>query len=178
MAGCKCRYCKANLSTNTAYQVIENKKTAYFCNQEHYENYIAMIERKNKEKDKLSVNRDKAYRLICEIIGRKQIINTVLWKEWAIWNKVATDETIGQYLKENQAYLSSVIAKLEDVEFKRIRYLSAILKNELGDYKPKMVQVKEFKIEIDEIDNRTDVELRINKKKKMVRRQGFAEMEG
>ena len=87
-------------------------------------------------------HKDKVYYLICDIIGRKEIINTLLWKEWALWNKVASNEAIGIYLEENKNYLCDVISKIDDNEFSRIKYLSAILKNKLGDYKPK-VTVKE-----------------------------------
>ena len=127
-------------------------------------------------KEKRKADKDRAYWLICDIVGRKEIINTVLWKEWKIWNKVASNEVIGNYLEENKEYLSSAIAQLEDVEFLRVRYLSAVLKNKLGDYKPVVAkeQIEEFKINV---DVRDDVGLRTNKKKKTERRRGFAEME-
>lgn len=97
-------------------------------------------ERQNIEKRK--AEKDKAYYLICDIVGRKEVINTILWKEWAVWNKVADNKAIGQYLEENKDYLMNVISKIENTELSRIRYLSAILKNNLGDYKQK---AKEFK---------------------------------
>jgi hypothetical protein len=65
-------------------------------------------------------------------------LNTALWKEKAIWNKAFSDELIWQYLESNKVYLTTIISKLEDKEFNRIRYLSAILKNSLGDFKPMM----------------------------------------
>ena len=83
---------------------------------------------------------------MCEIIGRKEIINGILWKEWQIWNKVADNEKIGCYLEENKDYLRDVISRLENVEFNRIRYLSAILKNILGDNKPKVEEKPRPKI--------------------------------
>ena len=73
-----------------------------------------------------------------KIIGRKEIINTALYKEWQSWNMVASNEIIYQYLEENKNYLCSAISKLENKEFNRIRYLSAIIKNNIGDYKPKV----------------------------------------
>lgn len=126
----KCRICKETLDTNTAYLVITNGKKAYHCSKEEYE-------KNESEKKKAAEDKDKIYRLICDIIGRKEITNTALFAEWKIWNKVANNEVIGKYLDENKEYLCSVIARLEDKEFNRIRYLSAILKNKLGDYKPK-----------------------------------------
>lgn len=136
----KCQICKRNLDTDTAYQVVvydkNNKpKNKYYCDEDEYN---AEEERKKKQAE----YKDRAYFLICDIIERKEIINTVLWKEWAIWNKVATNEVISQYLEENKDDLKNMISRLDNVEFNRIRYLSAILKNKLGDYKPR-VKVKE-----------------------------------
>ena len=143
----KCRVCKKQLDINEAYKaILYNSKgtpsNAYFCSEEHRQKG----EIENKEKvDKIKENQaiaDKTYYLICDIIGRKEILNTALYKERKIWNKAASDEVIGQYLEENKDYLTNVIAKLEDIEYNRIRYLSAILKNNIGDYKP---GVKQFK---------------------------------
>lgn len=136
----KCRICGESLDTKTAYLVItldknKKEKKAYYCSQEEYEAEEA-------RKKKASEDKDKAYYLICDIVGRKKIINSALWKEWAIWNEVATNEVIGKYLDENKEYLSSIIGRLDNIEYGRIKYLSAILKNKLGDYESKAV-VKE-----------------------------------
>lgn len=136
----KCHICKCNLDTDTAYKVITydangKEKKFYFCSKEEYDADKA-------QKEKASADKDKVYKLVCDIIGRKEIINTILWKEWKLWALVASDEIIGKYLEENKEYLTDVIARLDDVEFNRIRYLSAILKNKLGDYKPKVKESK------------------------------------
>lgn len=131
MAACKCRICKKSLNTKDAYCVITNDKRFYYCNATEYEEY-------KRKQEKEAADKDKVYRLICDILGRKEIVNTALWKEKAVWNKVCTDEVIAQYLEENKDYLTGAISRLDDVEFNRIRYLSAILKNKLGDYKPKV----------------------------------------
>ena len=136
----KCKACGSNLDTTTAFKLIEHDtngkaKTSYYCSREEYLDDCA-------KKEKAKEDNNKVYKFICEIIGREKIINTVLWKEWKVWNEVATDEVIGKYIEENKAYLISVIARLDDVEFNRIRYLSTILKNKLGDFKPR-VTVKE-----------------------------------
>ena len=172
----KCRVCGESLDTTTAFKLIEhdtnNKpKTSYYCSREEYLEDSA-------KKEKESEYKNKAYNLICGIIGREKIINTVLWKEWKEWNKVFSNEKIASYLEENKEYLTYTISRLEDKEFNRIRYLSAILKNSLGDFKPN-VSTKEDKLVEHKIedDTRDDIGLRINKKKKNMRRKGFAEME-
>lgn len=145
----KCKICGATLNSKTAYMVVTqnkngNEKRAFYCSQEEYEMRPKTSKAKAKDPKKKEVvenkqltDRDIAYRLVCEIIGRKTIINTILWKEWKVWNSVASDEIIKKYLVENREYLIGVIAKLDNVEYNRIRYLSAILKNNLGDFKPK-----------------------------------------
>ena len=187
MPACKCRFCQANLSTNDAYKIEENKKKAYFCNKEHYNQYAIIEEEKIKkketerelakqkreykqklieqereerkrieekkraekevenqeEKEKRKADKDTAYWLICDIIGRKEIINTVLWKEWEIWNKVVTNEILGRYLEENKTYLIEAISKIDNIELYRIKYLSAIIKNHIGDYGRREIQVIE-----------------------------------
>jgi hypothetical protein len=136
----KCKICGEPLDTKTAYKVItldknNKEKKAYYCSQEEYEADA-------KKKEKVAADKDKVYKLVCEIINRKEITNTALFSEWKIWNKVADNEKIGIYLEENKIYLCSVISRLEDKEFNRIRYLSAILKNKLGDF-----TVQENKVE-------------------------------
>lgn len=128
----KCKICGAELDTSLAYKV-SSKPPKYFCSEAEYK---AEEERKKK----VAEDKDKAYTLICRIIGRETIINTALWAEWREWSKVADDAKIGQFLAENEEYLTGMIGKLTNAEFPRIRYLSTVLKNRLGDYRPKVVE--------------------------------------
>jgi len=141
----KCRICGEPLDTKIAYMVITNGKKAYYCSQEEYD-------ADQSKKKKVAEDKDKVYRLVCDIIARKEITNTALFAEWKIWNKVADNDKIGQYLYENKEFLYNTIARLEDKEFNRIRYLSAILKNKLGDYKQSVVvsEVEKPKVKVDE----------------------------
>lgn len=132
MARAKCKICGRQLDTNTAYKVVDkNGKNRYFCSQTEYD---AEEARKKKAKE----DKDKVYRLICDIMGEKEIINSILWKEWAVWNKVADNEKIGKYLEENRDYLSSVIGRLTSSEFARIRYLSTIIKDRIKEFVPRV----------------------------------------
>lgn len=131
MARCKCRICGKALDTSEAFRV-EGKPVKYFCSESEWQ---AEEERKRKATE----DKDKVYTLICRIIGRETIINTALWAEWKCWSKVADDAKIGQFLAENEEYLTGMIGRLADAEFPRIRYLSTVLKNRLGDYRPKIV---------------------------------------
>ncbi len=140
----KCRICGKVLDTSVAFK-IEGKPNKYYCSDSEYK---AEEDRKKKAAE----DKDKVYGLICRIIGRETIINTALWAEWKIWSKVADDAKIGQFLAENEEYLTGMIGRLADAEFPRIRYLSTVLKNRLGDYKPKVVEEVKVqpKITIDE----------------------------
>ena len=89
------------------------------------------------------------YWLICDIIGRKEIINTALWSERKIWSTIATDEIIATYLEQNKDYLSDTISRIEDKEFNRIRYLSAIIKNNIGDFIQNVKIEEKPKVQID-----------------------------
>lgn len=136
MARCKCKICGTELDTNTAYKVTDKSgKNKYFCNASEFE---AEEERKKKAAE----DKDRVYRLVCDIMGEKEIISTALFKEWQVWNKVADNTKIAKYLEENKDYLSSVIARLQNSEYARIRYLSAIIRDKIKAFVPK-VEVKE-----------------------------------
>ena len=166
----KCRNCGTFINRDSAISVQNGKAKLWYCDSSCLEQ---AEQKKNAAQKELAI-KDDVYRLICDIIGRKEIINGILWKEWALWNKVANNEKIRQYLEENKDYLCGVISKLEDKEFNRIRYLSAVLKNKLGEYKIKVVE-EEKKNVIKEITVDSDYIMPVNKKKKVERRKGFGE---
>ena len=126
----KCRICGKQLNTDTAYKV-ESKPPKYFCSKQEFE---AEEERKKR----VAEDKDRVYRLICDIIREQEIINSALFKEWVEWNKVADNVKIAHYLEDNKDYLTTAISRIENKLYNRLRYLSAILKNSLGDYKPRV----------------------------------------
>ena len=144
MARAKCRICGRQFDTNTAYKITDkNGKNKYFCSQSEYETEEA---RKKKAKE----DKDKVYRLVCDIMGEKEIISTALYKEWTVWNKVADNEKIGKYLEENRDYLSSVIGRLNSSEFAKIRYLSTIIKDKIKEFVPRVKAEKPVVVEVDD----------------------------
>jgi YHS domain-containing protein len=144
MAKAKCKICGTELDTKTAYKVTDkNGKNKYYCSESEFE---AEEERKKKAQE----DKDRVYYLICDIMGENEIISTALFKEWQVWNKVADNSKIGDYLAENRDYLSSVIARLSSSEYAKIRYLSTIIRNKIKAFVPR-VEVKEVpKVVIDE----------------------------
>ena len=144
MARCKCKICGSELDTNTAYKVTDkNGKNKYFCSATEFE---AEEERKKKAQE----DKDRVYRLICDIMGVNEVLNTALWKEKIEWNKAFSDEFIAKYLEEKKDYLSSAIARLSGTEYAKIRYISTVLKNSLRDFKPKVEIVEKPKVVVDE----------------------------
>lgn len=136
MARCKCKICGNELDTSTAYKVTDkNGKNKYFCNASEFE---AEEERKKK----IAEDKDRVYRLICDIMGEKEIISTALFKEWQVWLKVADNAKIAKYLDENKEYLTSLIARLSSSEYAKIRYLSTIIRDKIKAFNPR-VEVKE-----------------------------------
>ena len=179
---CKCRYCQTSITTDIAHLEYIKGKKAYFCNEEHYAEFIEAAEAEVKKKEQSEQLRDKFYTLMCEILGVTGITNTALWKEKAEINKVFSDKVIVAYLDENKSWITTSVNKLSGGIYGKIRYVSVILRNKLGDYKPKVVvrEVEKPKVVVDvvqEVDTRDDIGLRINKKKKNIRRRGFSEME-
>ena len=144
MAKAKCKICGTELDTKTAYKVTDkNNKNKYFCSQSEFE---AEEERKKK----IQEDKDRVYRLICDIMGVNEVLNTALWKEKLEWNKAFSDEFIAKYLEEKKNYLSSAIARLSGTEYAKIRYISAVLKNSLRDFKPKVEVIEVPKVVVEE----------------------------
>ena len=131
MTRAKCRICGAQLDTNTAYKVTDkNGKNKYFCSQSEFDAEEA-------RKKKAAEDKNRVYRLVCDILGEKEIISTALYKEWVVWNKVADNEKISQYLEENKGYLTSALSRITSSEYARIRYLSAIIRDKIKAFVPK-----------------------------------------
>ena len=144
MARCKCKICGAELDAKTAYKVTDkNGKNKYFCSQSEFE-------AEEEHKKKVAEDKDRVYRLICDIMGEKEIISTALFKEWVVWNKVANNAKIGDYLAENKDYLTSVIARLSSSEYAKIRYLSTIVRDKIKAFVPKTIEVAPPKVVAEE----------------------------
>ena len=144
MAKAKCKICGVDLDTKTAYKITDkNGKNKYYCNQSEFE-------AEEKRKKKVAEDKDRVYRLICDIMGEKEIISTALFKEWQVWLKVADNEKIAKYLEENKDYLTSAIARLGSSEYARIRYLSTIIRDKIKAFVPKAEVVEKPKVVVEE----------------------------
>lgn len=157
----KCKCCGNKIERESAYKVITDKGNKYYCSKAEYE---AM----QKEK----VDKDAIYAEIVDIFGYK-IQNSALFKEWKCWNELASNEKILSYIQENKDYIKGAVGRINGTEYARVRYVSAILKNSLVDYK---VETRE---EPEKIEGKNDSFFElfepIKENKKM--RKSFAELE-
>lgn len=132
----KCKCCGNKIERESAYKVITDNGNKYYCNKAEYE---AM----QKEK----ADKDAIYAEIVDIFGYK-IQNSALFKEWKCWNELASNEKILSYIQENKDYIKGAVGRINGTEYARVRYVSAILKNSLVDYKVELRKEPE-KIAVD-----------------------------
>lgn len=150
-----CKYCKAKVEKADALQVPGEKYNTYYCNQECYDK--ANAEKKAKEIERLANKQEKeenkqkridpVYEEIADIFGYR-IANSALFKEMKLWRGICDDSKILAYLQEHKIYIKNKLEQLDSNEYSRIRYVSAILKNSLADYK-RTVRVEPEKINVD-----------------------------
>ena len=138
-----CQICKNKIERDAAYKRVVGKANKYYCSEQEWQ-------KEEDKKKKIAEDKDKVYRLICDILGEEEVLNTALWKEKAIWNKAFSDEIIAKYLAENKDYLISAVSKLSGTEYAKIRYVSAVLKNSLRDFKPRVEETPKPKVVVDE----------------------------
>lgn len=143
MARAKCKICGTELDTKTAYKITDkNGKNKYFCSATEFEAEEA-------RKKKAAEDKDKVYNLICDMFGY-EIVNTQFFAEWTLWNKLKSNEIIYKYLRENEDYLQQICDRVFNSEYQKIRYFSAVLKNSLRDYSPKVEVVEKPKVVVEE----------------------------
>ena len=200
-----CRYCKSKIEKKNALQILGEKHNTYYCNQECYSNYFAEKEKtkneneavkrakeierlaKKQEKERQieeqkaasaarKAKRDAVYDELCDIFGY-EVQNTVLFTEWILWNKLADDEKILAYLKEHKDYIKGATARASGTEYAKIRYMSAILKNNLKDYSNSRGQRAQLQVVDDAMPKESSFVLFEPVKGNKKVRKSFAELE-
>ena len=200
-----CRYCKSKIEKKNALQILGEKHNTYYCNQECYSNYFAEKEKtkneneavkrakeierlaKKQEKERQieeqkavsaarKAKRDAVYDELCDIFGY-EVQNTVLFTEWILWNKLADDEKILAYLKEHKDYIKGATARAGGTEYAKIRYMSAILKNNLKDYSNSRGQRAQLPVVDDAMPKESSFVLFEPVKENKKVRKSFAELE-
>ena len=153
----KCRKCGEKVDIKEAFKVVVGKANTYYCNEEEYNSILAA--RKVK---------DDTFECINRIFGYI-VTNTALFKEINALVKVYDYELILSYLEENFDFLYEVVHRDFEREYNKIRYFSAILNNNLADYRAEQIQPEPVKQE--------EVEVIENHYKRKTRRRGLDEIE-
>lgn len=118
----KCKGCGNKVERNDAFKIVVKDKNHYYCTAIEYEQI-------NIEKE----SRLKVIDLVFEIIG--ETTNTSIFKELTDISKIHGYKKMLSYMESNMDYLNKAMVTCSgSKEYGRIRYLMAIIKNELGDY--------------------------------------------
>lgn len=129
----KCRYCNKIIDRDLAFKVKKGKSNWYYCSAEHANT---------------KPPRDLMYEQLNKIFG-KIVTNTVLYKEFDGLANVYGYDKLNAYINENYEYLCTVMRKEFANDYNRIRYLSAIFKNNVGDFElPKPEIKKEVEVTV------------------------------
>lgn len=155
----KCKICGKLIDREIAYNVVIKDKNNYYCSEQEYND----VQNNKKQEQEL---KDNTYKFIEEIIGRTT--NTILYKEVGIWLTVSDYKTILAYLKENKTTIENILSsKSFNTEYAKIRYFSAIVKNNISN----------FKAPTQEIVKHIDNEIYETKFKQKTRRKCLADYE-
>ena len=131
MGNPKCRYCKKELKRQNAYKVTENNKNIYYCNEDHYLLYEKQLEKNRVQ----NIIKNKVFETIYEIFEEEQVTHTALYKEMNELDSIYGYRNILDYLNENKDMLSDIMSSKDfKNEYAKIRYFSAILKNNMSDF--------------------------------------------
>ena len=138
--------CGKQIDKNDAFCAPTGGGRFYYCNEE--EAKTKELEKAKKvEKNNKPKKIDPVYEEIADIFGYR-VQNSVLFKEMKFWREICDDKKILAYLQEHKDYIKNAVGRLNSNEYARIRYVSAILKNNLKDYSEKTVIVEPVKIEV------------------------------
>jgi hypothetical protein len=137
-----CKGCKKKIERNTAYKVVIKNKNNYYCNIEEYETI-------NIEKE----SKFKVIDLAFELIGKTT--NGTLFKELTEIANVHTYTKMLKFMEENMIEMDAAITRNSPYvhEYAKIRYFSAIIKNQIGDFKEKIenTEVNEYVDIVEEV---------------------------
>lgn len=159
----KCQHCKnKRIDRDTAFMVRGGQRNLYYCNEEEWQ------QEQDAKKWREALHNE------IDDIFQYEVRNTALYKEWAVWNRLANDHELFCFLRDKYHLVRKSMRREFSSEYGRIRYFSAFIKNQIADYKnaiKKRVQPQEPKtVEI-------DFEFYEPKRQKKKARKGLADIE-
>lgn len=122
---CICKICGAELNTDTAFK----GNRYYCCSESEYLNYNSEIASRNN--------------VINYLFQLCKTNNSALFKEMNVWHETASWSKLENYFRDNIEYLTNVLnnKSFEKIYYK-IRYLSAIVKDNIDDYKETVLDIQ------------------------------------
>lgn len=113
----KCRFCGKQIDLNQAFKVKHGKTNWYYCSYEH---------------SIMKSDRELFYQEAYDVLG--QITNSLFFKEMETISQIYGYKKMKMYLIDNKDKFNVFNYKHFNSQFAKIKYFSAILKNNLGDY--------------------------------------------
>lgn len=157
----KCSVCGKKIDKATAY--IANVKVNKRDGSVTYKKANVCSEAEWNQKLKADSDRKEMITLVNEYLGDTK--NTVLFKEISLWGE---PNKIVRFIKENRNKFDIMYQKVFETEYQKIRYFSAIIKNNINDMPD---EIKEEPIKI------VELEWYENKHKNKKRRKCLADYE-
>lgn len=136
MVECFCG-CRNKIEQSCAYKVtLGEKRKVCFLNEQHYLRW----QDKNSAKSNKIDEKEFApiYDVVLDICGGKFTGRTIVWKEYLTWKEVVdgNGDKVKWYLSENKKSLSEALNRKHfESDFGMIKYLSAIVKNNVAQYR-------------------------------------------
>ena len=139
-----CSYCGKNVSSFATVKIIDNKRF-YFCNEEEAE--IA-LSRKIEDVDEIKAEallyvddlKDKIYKAVLDVLELEKINAKNFDEEYLKWLDIDTADKVYLYISQQKVPLTKLIRKKSfSSSFTSLKYLSAIIRNNIKEYKPEKI---------------------------------------
>lgn len=130
----KCRNCNKKIDRDIAFKVVVGGRNTYYCNEKEY-----------LEKEYIKQTKQSISDCIDKIFGYK-VINTIMKKELKEIYESFDYGLVLSYLQSNFDFLHGVMCRDFNSEYAKIRYFSAILKNNIADYRESINKKPETKV--------------------------------
>ncbi|HDK7194908.1 TPA: hypothetical protein PTV74_003215 [Clostridium botulinum] len=142
---CKCRICKKELTTDTAYKVVIDNKNAYYCNEEEYKNTL-----------KTKQLKDNCYNTIKNMLN-EPFVTPMMKKEInklkEFYDYIVIEKTFKECEENIKWFLSN---KEYSTEYAKIRYIITIIQNNINSvYKRYTEELKEMEKLFKQSNNET-----------------------
>lgn len=142
---CKCKICKKELITDTAYKVVVDNKNTYYCNEEEYKNEL-----KKKQ------YKDNCYNTIKNILN-EPFVTPMMKKEinklTGFYDYIVIEKTFKECEENIKWFLNN---KEYNTEYAKIRYVITIIQNNINSvYKRYTGELKEMEKLFKQSNNET-----------------------